>query len=191
MSARYPLAKQTGFTIVELLIVIVVIAILATISIVAYSGIQARARDSQIRLAASQIEKAIIMYSTKTGLQPYGGGGTATAISGVSCPGATSVSGWFGKGQYTCTLEEILVANGDLSENLIASLPPNKVYNSPQRTFMVYRCGSPANSYGLYWYLESPTSNDATNLDNVLSTCGTSTTLRDSYGMRAGKIIQL
>ena len=36
-------AKNTGFTIVELLIVIVVIAILATVSVVAYTGIRQRA----------------------------------------------------------------------------------------------------------------------------------------------------
>lgn len=36
--------KQTGFTIVELLIVIVVIGVLAAITIVAYNGIQDRAR---------------------------------------------------------------------------------------------------------------------------------------------------
>lgn len=47
--------RHAGFTIVELQIVIVVIAILATISIVAYNGIQQRARDSQRKsdLAAS------------------------------------------------------------------------------------------------------------------------------------------
>lgn len=46
-----------GFTIVELLIVIVVIAILAAISIVAYNGIQARARTSSAQSAADIIIK--------------------------------------------------------------------------------------------------------------------------------------
>ena len=37
------------FTIVELLIVIVVIAVLATISVVAYTGVQDRAQQSKIK----------------------------------------------------------------------------------------------------------------------------------------------
>lgn len=53
------LKKQSGFTIVELLIVIVVIAILASISIVSYTGIQARAAgtvlQSDLRNAATQL----------------------------------------------------------------------------------------------------------------------------------------
>ena len=40
---------KSGFTIVELLIVVVVIAILATITIVAYNGIQNQAKDSALR----------------------------------------------------------------------------------------------------------------------------------------------
>lgn len=41
--------KPTGFTIVELLIVIVVIAILAAITVVAYTGVQNRANDSAVQ----------------------------------------------------------------------------------------------------------------------------------------------
>ncbi len=61
-------SRQTplGFTIVELLIVIVVIAILAAISIVAYSGIQQRARTSAHAHAASQAEREIMTYALQT-----------------------------------------------------------------------------------------------------------------------------
>ncbi len=48
-----------AFTIVELLIVIVVIAILAAISIVAYSGIQDRANKSKVQSDIAQIIKAV------------------------------------------------------------------------------------------------------------------------------------
>ena len=52
-------AKQTGFTIVELLIVIVVIAILAAITIVAYNGIQQRAKEAEILTDLSYFSKKI------------------------------------------------------------------------------------------------------------------------------------
>lgn len=54
--------KANAFTIVELLIVIVVIAILAAISIVAYTGIQQRANNTAIKSAASQAFKAVQAY---------------------------------------------------------------------------------------------------------------------------------
>jgi len=51
--------NRSGFTIVELLIVIVVIAILAAISIVAYNGIQDRARTSKINTDLALFDRAI------------------------------------------------------------------------------------------------------------------------------------
>ena len=54
--------KQSGFTIVELLIVVVVIAILAAITIVAYNGIQNRAKESATSSAASQAAKKVNLF---------------------------------------------------------------------------------------------------------------------------------
>jgi prepilin-type N-terminal cleavage/methylation domain-containing protein len=60
-------AKQhkTGFTIVELLIVIVVIAILAAITIVAYNGIQNRAKQSSAQSLVSQAQKKVMAYAVQ------------------------------------------------------------------------------------------------------------------------------
>ena len=46
-----------GFTIVELLVVIVVIAILAFIAVVAYSGVQLRAKNTQLLASFDAYDK--------------------------------------------------------------------------------------------------------------------------------------
>lgn len=65
-----PRARQTGFTIVELLIVIVVIGILAAITIVAYNGIQQRARNNQTLVAVESWVKGLQLYKVDKGRWP-------------------------------------------------------------------------------------------------------------------------
>jgi len=61
---------SSGFTIVELLIVIVVIGILAVITIVAYNGLQQRGRDAQRSSDIASLQKALELYHVDNGGYP-------------------------------------------------------------------------------------------------------------------------
>ncbi len=62
--------KQSGFTIVELLIVIVIIGILAGLVITTFVGIQARARDSERQTDINSIQKQVEAYYADKGFYP-------------------------------------------------------------------------------------------------------------------------
>ena len=64
------MAKREGFTIVELLIVIVVIAILAAIVIVAYNGVTARASAASLESIVDEYRKGLVSYVTANGNYP-------------------------------------------------------------------------------------------------------------------------
>jgi prepilin-type N-terminal cleavage/methylation domain-containing protein len=62
--------RQSGFTIVELLIVIVIIGILATLVIVTFSGIQQRARDTQRKTDINALQSHVEAYYANFGNYP-------------------------------------------------------------------------------------------------------------------------
>jgi prepilin-type N-terminal cleavage/methylation domain-containing protein len=62
--------KNTGFTIVELLIVIAVIGILAAITIVAYNGVQEKAKATAMAADFSNNNKIAKLASASTGMSP-------------------------------------------------------------------------------------------------------------------------
>ncbi len=66
---------QRGFTIVELLIVVVVIAILAAITIVSYAGIQEKTANTKIMSDLKAMQKLIESYKSIHGVYPDGGVG--------------------------------------------------------------------------------------------------------------------
>jgi prepilin-type N-terminal cleavage/methylation domain-containing protein len=72
----------SGFTIVELLIVVVVIAILAAIVMVAYNGVQTKAKASAIMTGLKSSEKAFRLYMTDKGLDAWPD--DSLAVSGIS-----------------------------------------------------------------------------------------------------------
>lgn len=61
---------KTGFTIVELLIVVVVIAILAAITVVSYNGITNKAHDSAVQNDLATLKKKSEMFFVEKGYYP-------------------------------------------------------------------------------------------------------------------------
>ena len=85
--------KRQGFTIVELLIVIVVIGILAAITIVAYNGVQTRAKNAQTQSALSGVAKKIEVYYAENGNYPSTGNLNAS-LTDDNCPIGSSQANW-------------------------------------------------------------------------------------------------
>ena len=106
--------NKSGFTIVELLIVIVVIAILAAVTIVAYNGVQQRARDSARYTIAKSIIKALELYKADNGSYP-----PHTATTSAAC--ATHTNGYSYSDATDATWMKPLVDGGYLKQ---VPLPP-------------------------------------------------------------------
>lgn len=82
--------QASGFTIVELVIVVVIIGLLATLVFVAYSGIQSSARDSSILSdldALDGIETQYGLSNDVAGKAWYSGSGTDSDLNFTPSPG--------------------------------------------------------------------------------------------------------
>lgn len=136
----------SGFTIVELLIVIVVIGILAAIVIVAFSGVQQRARNSQIKTGVIAYQKALNMYATLNGSYP--------GTSGCLGAGYPSNNCWVGpSGNYSVNatldgnLSSVMSTKPALTTNIL------QITASDQRLGALYRVTS-ATDIKIIYYLE-------------------------------------
>jgi prepilin-type N-terminal cleavage/methylation domain-containing protein len=128
--------KQSGFTIVELLIVIVVIGILAAITIVAYNGTQTRAQNSEISHDLNSLKRAIMAAKSSAGTTLYRV--TGSAWTGGPClnkPSGTNIATYVGTTdtcwtQYVSALNAINTAGG-------SSLDPNKLLDPWGRPYYI------------------------------------------------------
>ena len=77
-------AEARGFTIVELLIVVVIIGILATISVVAYNTVRDKAEFASVQSDVANITKQLEVFKTTNDVYP-------TAINDCPTPGATTL----------------------------------------------------------------------------------------------------
>lgn len=86
------LQAQKGFTIVELLIVIVVIGILAAIVIVAFNGVQGQANKSAAQSAAGTVQKKAEAYNAERGSYPVSSANFNSVTSSTLSDTGTSLT---------------------------------------------------------------------------------------------------
>ena len=72
-----------GFTIVELLIVIVVIALLAAITLIGYNAVRIRSENTRTIANIRQYVNAITLYNIKTGAYPVAPGESGQSVAMV------------------------------------------------------------------------------------------------------------
>lgn len=93
------LKDKRGFTIVELLIVIIVIGILATLVITTYNGVQSKARDDKRRTDINAIQGQVEAYNAQYGYYPTNGNMNdstfrTTYLKGLQAPAALQDPLW-------------------------------------------------------------------------------------------------
>lgn len=84
------LKKRTGFTIVELLVVIVIIGILATITVVSYSGITKKAAEATLQADLANASKQLKVYKAENDAYPTAIDCSATPAAKTICLKASS-----------------------------------------------------------------------------------------------------
>ena len=122
--------QESGFTIVELLIVIVVIGILAALVLNTFQGVQARARNTERKTDINALHTHLEVYYNDNGSYPSGSATDTTCGS----DGATS-----------CALSTVIFTGLD-----------GEALNDPGGTAINVVSSAPTPANGLYYYF--PTS---------------------------------
>ena len=73
--------RRSGFTLIEVLLVLLILGMLATVAIVGYSGIRENARIDATRLKLKQIEQALELYNSTIGHYPSEAEGGLKALT--------------------------------------------------------------------------------------------------------------
>jgi len=152
LSKMNKLRKDRGFTIVELLIVIVVIGILAAIVIVAYSGITARANLQKSVTNATAMRDVAESANADTGNYPAITGNFTTGTTSTHLP--TGISPQKGGGTAGTTYAGIALA--------VAATTTTTSISTPS-FLLTGTAAAPTGGVIIYW-------------DPTLSTPGLSTT---------------
>ena len=119
--------RQRGFTIVELLIVIVVIALLAAITVAVYNGARLRAQATEIATDLKAIEKALNLYKHSVGLATWPNDNDSSYFTGLDNPSINSII--TARAEFRSFLPTAPVADGVGSSSAYALDSDGDTYN--------------------------------------------------------------
>ena len=173
--------NKSGFTLVELLVVIIVIGILASIVLVTFNSAQAKSRDARRMADLQNIAEAIGSYRAKYG---------DDISTGSGCGYQGNGSGWFNYTgtSYTKSILTCLTEKGYLSSSIIdpfncATTTDGAPCKQQGYAYMKYTAGSGDTSVTcVYAHLEaSGSTSDLTSANPCTS--ASSSSVATSYGM--------
>lgn len=139
--------KHKGFTIVELIIAIVVIAILAAITTVSYMNSRDHAMDTKIRATVKDVGDALALYESEH-------------------DGSLPVEGYLSTAGGTDTL-----VSEFLKTNYRDGLKSRNTVNS-DHIIKWHRCTTSAGGFVVYASLTDPTSEDKSSFSKLRLDCG-------------------
>ena len=150
--------KHKGFTIVELIVVIVVIAILASITLVSYNFAKYDAMDARIRSTVRTAGDALSLYESNNKGARVTGTGVFSATNGMD----TLIPAYLRTGYR----------DGITSKNATAA----------DSIFRWYPCNDGIGGFVIYASLNSPTSDDTATFTTLRAACGHTATQAPSSG---------
>lgn len=174
--------NKSGFTLVELIVVLIVIGILSSIVLVTFNNAQAKSRDTRRIADLNNIAEAIGSYRAKY---------SNDISTGSGCGYQGNGSGWFNYTgtSYTKSILTCLTEKGYLSNNVIepynctSTTDPSSDCKKQGYAYMKYTAGSGDTSVTcIYARLEA--SGDTADLTSA-NPCSSasSSTVATSYGM--------
>lgn len=139
--------SQNGFTIVELLVVIVVIGILAAISIVAYNGITVRVKENAIKQSLSQVSRVITAYKVSDTNEDY-----PATLAAANVPTTGNVTYQYTVDNATSTKSFCITGSMDGIRFFFSSIANEIASGScPGHSVVVYQTAAGWDSYPVPW----------------------------------------
>lgn len=144
---------KKGFTLIEILVAVTIIAVLVSIGVVSYASINKRSRDAKRKGDVEQLRSALEMYRADIGSYPNTGSGSWTDASGLDIAGTNPAD--------------------DLVPTYFPAIPSDPKSTQTYRYRATNLSGANYYGYCLTAYLESQEENDTCTPDSVNQPVGT------------------